>query len=153
RSQRAMTADEPDAEPALVALLTQDEDHADLGRGSRVRPAAGLAVETLRVHEAHRVAGLRRRLDALAEGLGAGDDLDAHGPGFPHDLVGADLGRADGLGRQLAVEVHRAGLLAEVEADGPRAVEVQERPRQEVLAVVLLAVVAAPRLVHPSAHA
>jgi hypothetical protein len=40
-----------------------------------------------------------------------------------------------------------------MKADGPRAVEVEERPRQQVLAVVLLAVVAAPRLVHAAVHA
>ena len=82
----------------------------------------------------------RQRRDLLRAG-----EPDRHRPVLPDDAVGFVLGARD-LGRvELAREIDRRGLGAEMETLGPRAEQPIERGRQHVLAGVLLHVIEAPR--------
>ncbi len=81
---------------------------------------------------------------ALGARLLRGQRQDMNGARLPDDLVRAALGRARLLTRHEAVEVDRRQLAAEVEGDRLRVRRLDEGLRQQVLAVVLLDVVAAP---------
>ena len=142
--ERAVATDEAHPASALVALLAHDGHAADLGGRTRVGAAAGLEVEALGLHQAYRVARILGCGHAQAKGLGPGDRADPHRPGLPDDLVGAAHGRRDLLVAHGPVEVDRRHLAPEVEARRACRMKLDERTGKQVLAVMLLAVVAAP---------
>ncbi len=140
--ERAVAAHERDPRAALVALQRRDHDDADLGRRAGVRPPAGLPVEAVHFDDAHVGLDSLGRLQALRAGLGRREHRHPHGTRFPHHLVGAALRRARLLLADEAVEVDGRDLAAEVEGDRLGLGDLDERLRQQVLAVVLLHVVA-----------
>ena len=118
-----------------------------------MRSAAGLAVEALGLHHPDPGFDTLWGLQALVAGLGRGEEADPHRARLPGDLVRPALGRAGLVLAHEAVEVDRRRLAAEVEGDRLGAGDFDERPREQVLAVVLLHVVAPPLGVHPAVHA
>ena len=70
-------------------------------------------------------------------------ERDADGAGLPHHLVGAPLGGTGDVLADEPVEVDRGVEAAQVEGDGLGLGHLDERLREQVLAVVLLHVVAA----------
>ena len=118
-----------------------------------MRPPAGLEVEALGLHQADGVARLLGGVNAQRLGLAAGHDAGGHVTGLPHDLVAAALGAPDGLVAHGAGEVDGGIVRPQVEADGGRARRVHEGAGEQVLAVVLLHVVAAALGVHAAVHA
>jgi hypothetical protein len=114
--------------------------------------AAGLEVEALGLHQADLVARLVRGVETQGLGLPPLHDARADRARVPDDRVAAGLGSADGVLAHLAVQVDGGHLGAEVEAQGGRGCRLHEGPGEEVLAVVLLHVVAPPLGVDAAAH-
>ena len=154
RREGAVAADEGDARAALVALEGRDDDDADLGGGARVRAAAGLAVEALglddpdvgrrRPRAARRPWARASAAESVVTRTGrASQTISFARPLGRARLVGASTGRS----RSIVVD-----LAAEVEGDRLGAGHLDEGPREQVLAVVLLHVVAAPLGVDAAVH-
>jgi hypothetical protein len=89
-----VAADEGHPRAALVALEAGDHDDADLGGRAGVRPAAGLAVEALGLHDPDPGLDALGGLQALGPRLGRGEEADPDRARFPGDLVRPALGRA-----------------------------------------------------------
>ena len=147
-----MAAHEGHARARLVPLQGGDEDDAHLGGGARVSAAAGLAVEAFGLDDPHVGKGPLGRPKALGAGLGRGERRHSHRARLPDDLVRPPLGRASLVDGHGPFEVDGGDLAPEVEGDRLRARRLDEGPREKVLPVVLLHVVAAPRGVHHAAH-
>ena len=144
----AVSADEADSRAAFVPFRSEDQDSADLARVPRMRPAARLGVEALDLHQTDRIDGAFGGNDACAPGFGEGEDPDIHGQGPPDDRVGSFLARYRSRGIERTIEVDGGFLAPEMEAHRARTEQIEEGAGEDVLAVVLLAVVGAARSVH-----
>ena len=147
RGHRAIAADEADAGPALVALVAEHDHHPDLRRVARMGAPARLAVEPFRLHDADAVAGLLGRAHAEVRGLGPRDGAHGDRPALPDHVVGPALRASHRLRRQRGRHVDGGDRLAEMEARGGRPRAVEQRARQQMLPVMLLAVVPSAGLV------
>jgi hypothetical protein len=115
-------------------------------------PSAGLEVEPLDVDQADLVSCFVRGVDAECPRLRLRHDPGAYRTRLPDDVVAPLLRQGQGAVRHVLVQVDRGDVRAEVEADRGGGRRVDERAREEVLAVVLLHVVAPSLRVHAAAH-
>ena len=140
---RAASDGQPHA--ALIVLGRQDLDEPHLAGAPQMGAAAGAQVGPARVDQAHRAVQLLFAAVGKARQLARFRVPRAHRGIGAHGGVGRGFGFGQLGGGQRPVHVHAHGGLADVEADvfGPE--QPVQRAGQNMLAGVLLHVVAPPR--------
>ncbi len=151
--QRAAAAEKRDARAAAEPLRRGDGDDPDRAGARHVCSAARRQIEVLDVDQAERAfargfLAQRQRRDLVRPG-----EADRHRPVFPDDPVGLVFRARDLRRRQLAGEVDRRVVRAEVKTLRPGAQQAIERRRQHVLPRVLLHVIETARPVDLAADA
>ena len=149
-SQGAVAADEAHAAAALVPLVAEDDDHADLRGRARMGAPAGLEVESLRLHQPHRLARLLGTVTPSAAASARETTRTVTGRpsqmiSFARRSASRTVRSSTSRSRSMVDSAAPRWKLMVREAFG----DVHERAREEVLAVVLLAVVAAARRRRP----
>jgi len=148
----ATAADERHTQAALEPFSAGDGNHADDAGARDVRAAARRQVAIRDLDDAQRARALRFLAQRQRGRLGVADVADGDGPVIPDHLVRPALGRRNGLGSDLAIEVDRRGLGTQVETHGARAVQRLECGRQHVLPRVLLHVIEASIAIDGPVH-
>ncbi|MFI4946225.1 MAG: alanine--tRNA ligase-related protein, partial [Burkholderiales bacterium] len=137
---------------AFVVAAQAETVAFHLGGGPGMSPAAGLAVEACGLDDADAAQHALGRLDARRACLIGAQNGHVDGAGRPHDVVGVRLGRPGDVLAVEAVQVDRGVGAAEVKGHGLGLSHLDEGPGQQVLAVMLLHVVAPALRVDPAVH-